>query len=169
MIRTIFGKTPKIAASAYVAQSAEVIGDVELGEESSVWPGAVVRGDDGPIRVGKRSHVQDNCVVHSGGDGLTIGDQVNIGHGVIIHCHRIGDHVLIGNNATVLEGVEVGSYCIVAAGAVVAPRTKVPDYSFVVGVPGEIRQEITEARRASLEQAGDYYATKAKAYKQAGL
>ena len=169
MIRTLFGKTPKVPDSAFVAQSAEVIGDVELGEESTIWPGAVLRADEGPIRLGKRSHVQDNSVIHSGSEGLTIGDQVNIGHSVVLHCLSIGSHVLIGNNATVLDDVEIGDYCVVAAGAVVVPRTKVPDYSFVLGVPAEIRQGISEERRMELETSGDFYGDKAKEYKEAGI
>jgi carbonic anhydrase/acetyltransferase-like protein (isoleucine patch superfamily) len=170
LIRTLFGKTPQIAESAFVAQASEVLGDVEVGEESSIWPGTIIRGDDGPIRIGDRVCVQDNSVLHADDVGLTIGNDVNIGHAVVIaHAIKIGNHCLIANNCTVLEEVEIGDYCIVAAGAVVPPRTKVPDYSFVVGIPAEVRPEITEARRAFLENIGDYYAAKAKLYKAEGI
>ena len=169
LIKSIFGKAPRIAESAYISKVAVVIGDVEIGEESSVWPGAVVRGDEGPIRIGSEVHIQDNCVVHCGREGLEIGSKVNIGHGVVVHCHRIGSNVLIGNNATILDNVEIGDFCMVAAGAVVPPRTTVPAYSLVVGPPAEIKQEIYGHRLEYLKKAGSHYTWKAKEYKKAEI
>ncbi|MBI2871904.1 MAG: gamma carbonic anhydrase family protein [Chloroflexi bacterium] len=169
LIKSIFGKTPRIAESAYISDAAVIIGDVEIGEESSVWPCAVIRGDDGPIRIGREVHIQDNSVVHCGNGGLEIGTKVNIGHGVVVHCRRIGNNVLIANNATILDDVEIGNFCMVAAGAVVPPRTKVPDYSFVVGVPAEIKPEIHGQRLEYLKEAGAHYTWKAKEYKKAGV
>ena len=102
MIKSFRGKTPRIAASAFVSEAAHVIGDVEIGENSSVWPGAVIRGDFGSIRIGRNTQVEDSSVVHADSD-MVIGDSVHIGHGAVIHCSRIGNRVLVGMNATILH------------------------------------------------------------------
>lgn len=170
MIRSFEGKTPSVAESAWVSEAAYVIGDVRIGEGSSVWPGAVVRGDFAAIRVGSNTHIEDNCVVHTG-ELLEIGDNVTFGHSVVVHCKRIGSNCLIGNNATVLDGAEVGDFCIVAAGAVVTPRTKVPDGSFAAGVPAQIRPlepERLERMRARRRGDGGYSAM-VQRYRAAGL
>lgn len=130
--------TPRIAASAWVSEAAYVVGDVEIGERSSVWPGAVVRSDIAPIRIGENTHLEDGSVVHSG-EPLTIGDHVIVAHGAIVHGRQVGNCCLIGNNATVLDGSVLGDHCLVAAGAVVLPGTEVPEASFVTGVPGVVR------------------------------
>ena len=136
-IRSFEGKTPRIHPSAYVDEAAVIIGDVEIGEECMVLPGAVIRGDHGSTRIGNRSNVQDNAVIHT--DGVQIGEDVTIGHGAIVEADRIGNNVLIGINATLLAGVEIGEFCLVAAGAVVKEGARVPPYSFVAGVPAEVR------------------------------
>ena len=115
------GKTPQIAESAWIAPGATIIGDVVIGERSSVWPGAVIRGDYAPIRIGADVNVQDNVVLHCD-EALTIGNDVTIGHAVVVHGREIGDEVLIGNNATVMPGVVIGSNSIVGAGALVPPE-----------------------------------------------
>lgn len=149
MIRSFNGKSPRIAGSAFVSEAAYIIGDVEIGENSNVMPCAVIRGDMGKIRIGSCVSVEDNCVIHSGwphgptGD-VEIGDSVLIGHGAVLNCRSIGHHVLIGMNATLLNGAEVGSYCIIAACALVRQEMKVPDRSFVVGIPGKITGPPTE-------------------------
>ncbi len=149
MIRSFNGKTPRIAGSAFVSEAAYIIGDVEIGENSNVMPGAVIRADMGRISIGSFVSVEDNCVIHSGsrnapvGD-VGIGDRVLIGHGAVLNCRSIGNHVLIGMNATLLHDAEIGNYCIVAACAMVGQGMKVPDRSFVVGIPGKIAGPPTE-------------------------
>ena len=108
MIRDFNGKSPKIAPSAFVSETAYIIGDVEIGENSNIWPGAVIRADFGKTTIGHNTLIEDNCVVHSGTD-VTIGNGVIIGHGAVIHCRRIGNNVLVGNNASILDGAEIGN------------------------------------------------------------
>ena len=143
MIRSYDGKSPRIATSAFVDMAACIIGDVEIGEESSVWPGAVIRGDMGRITIGKQTIVEDNCVIHSGMPGsdkgnVSIGDRVIIGHGAVLNGLAVGSHVLIGMNATILHGTEIGSFSIIGAATLVGDGKKIPDFSLVVGVPGKI-------------------------------
>ena len=151
MIRSFNGKTPKIADTAFVSEFAYVVGDVEIGEKSGVWPGAVVRGDFGSIRIGKNSHIEDNAVVHAW-KSLTIGDNVTVGHSAVVHCQRIGDNVLVGNNATVLDDTEIGDFCIIGANSMVRGAQKIPDRSFVVGVPARIKAEFSPDEIESLHQ-----------------
>ncbi len=139
MIRAFNGKTPKIADSAFVSEWAYVVGDVEIGEDSGVWPGAVIRGDFGSVRIGKNCQIEDNSVVHAGTD-LEIGDNVIIGHSAVIHGLKVGNSVLVGNNATVLDYAEIGDSCIIGANSMVATGQKIPSNSFVVGVPAKIKK-----------------------------
>ena len=143
MIQSFRGKVPRIAPSAFISDLAHIIGDVEIGENSSVWPGAVIRGDYAPIRIGNNTHIEDNSVIHY---KVTIGDNVVIGHGTVVEALRIGNYVLIGNNATVLHDVEVDDFCIVGAGAMVRMGMKIPSHSFVVGVPAQIIGEASTER-----------------------
>jgi carbonic anhydrase/acetyltransferase-like protein (isoleucine patch superfamily) len=170
MIRSFEGHTPKIAETAWIAETAFVIGDVEIGDGSSVWPSAVVRGDFSSIRIGANCHIEDAAVVHCG-EPLVVGNNVTAGHGVVVHCRIVGDNVLLGNNATILDGAEIGSFCIVAAGAVVTPRMVVPDRSMVRGVPGTI-EPLDDGRVARLEGRGRTdagYADMVRRYRAAGL
>jgi carbonic anhydrase/acetyltransferase-like protein (isoleucine patch superfamily) len=172
MIRSFDGKTPKIAASAFVSEAAYIVGDVEIGEGSSVWPGAVIRADTGRITIGKSTAIEDGCVIHSGlppnGD-VFIGDMVNIGHGAMIHAGWIGNNVLIGMNATVLHEAEIGDYCLIGAGCVVSEGMKVPDNSFVVGVPGKIKGALSPEQMKWVQDSPREYAELARRYKEAGL
>ena len=173
MIRTFDGKTPKIAKSALVSEAANIIGDVEIGENSSVWPGAVIRGDYGKITIGRNTAVEDNCVIHSGSPpslikDVTIGDDVHIGHGAIIHGPKIGNNVLIGMNATVLHDAEIGNFCIIGANCLVSEGMKIPDNSFVVGVPGKIKGQISPQQSFWLKEASQGYAKLAQRYKEQG-
>jgi len=174
VIRTFDGKTPKVAQSAFVSESAYVVGDVEIGEHSSVWPGAVIRGDVGKIVIGKYTAVEDNCVIHSGslsspiGD-VTIGDEVTIGHGAVINGLRIGNQVLIGMNAIVLHDAEIGNCCIIAAGCLVSQGMHVPDGSFVVGMPGKIREGKSPDKSIWLNGASQGYAELARRFETQGL
>ena len=135
MIREFNGKSPKIASSAFVSEAAYIAGDVEIGENSSIWPGVVIRADFGKITVGNNTSIEDNCVVHSGAD-VIIGNNTIVGHGAIVHCHRIGSNVLVGNNATLLDNAEIGDFCIIGAGSVII--SDVPDYAIVAGVPAKL-------------------------------
>jgi len=173
VIKSLGGKTPKIAQSAFVSEAAYVVGDVEIGENSNVWPGAVIRGDFGKIQIGKDTSVEDNCVVHSGssldlGD-VIIGDNVHIGHGAVLNCRRIGNNVLIGINATILHDVEIGDFCIIAAGCVVSPGAKIPERSFVVGVPGKIKGEPSPQQLRWVKEGPQTYTELSKQYKEQGL
>jgi len=138
MIRAVGGKSPKIAKSAFVSHGAYVVGDVQIGEECAIFPGAVVRADFGHIKIGSRVLVEDGAVVHTAPGGVDIGDDVTLGHGAVVNCRRIGSKVLVGMNATVLHGAEIGDRCIIAAGALVGEGMKVADGSFVAGVPGKV-------------------------------
>lgn len=174
MVRSLGDKIPRIAESAFVSEAAYVIGDVEIGENSSVWPGAVIRGDFGKIRIGRNTAVEDNSVLHAGTahgpvHDLTIGDNVHIGHGAVINCTSIGNYVLVGMNATVLHDTEIGEYCIIAAGCLVRDGIKIPDRSFVAGVPGEIKAEATPDQLWWVEQAPKQYLEMVKHYKQFDL
>ena len=123
----------RVNESAFISETAYVIGDVEIGENSSVWPGAVIRADLGKITIGKNSVIEDNCIVHSGTPSfppvadVIIGENVIIGHGAVSNARRIGDNVLIGMNSTILHDVEIGEYSIIAAGCVVKEKMKIPE------------------------------------------
>jgi carbonic anhydrase/acetyltransferase-like protein (isoleucine patch superfamily) len=135
-----------------------------------VWPSAVVRGDFSSIRIGANTHIEDCCVVHCG-EPLEVGDNVTAGHGVVIHGRSVGSNVLLGNNATILDGAEIGEFTIVAAGAVVTPRTVVPAGSMVRGLPATI-EPLDDSRRRRLEARGRTdvgYADMVRRYKAAGL
>ncbi len=174
MIKGFNGKMPQIAKSAFVSKSAHVIGDVEIGENSSVWPGAVIRGDLGKIKIGENTAVEDNCVIHSGspsspGVGVIIGNHVHIGHGATVNCRRIGNNVLIGMNSTILHYAEIGSFCIIGAGCLVMQGMKIPDNSFVAGNPGDIQGEVTEQQMFWVKEAPLKYVELAKQYKEQGF
>lgn len=166
MIRSFGGNTPRIHPTAFVSEASYVVGNVEIGENSSVWPGAVIRGDYGKITIGRNSVIQDNCVLHTD-DYLDIGDNVLVTHGAVIHGHRVGDNVLIGVNAVVLESAEIGDFCLVGAGAVVRNNARIPDQSLVVGVPGQVRP-LSQENLKRLEAPTANYILNAQAYKQEG-
>ncbi len=169
MIRTLGDKIPKIAESVFVSEAAYIVGDVEIGENCSVFPGAVIRADFGPIRIGKNTHIQDNAVVHAGFPLLEIGDSVLVGHGAVVHARRIGNNVLIGMNATIMDNVEIEDSCVIAGGAVVVDGMKVPRNSFVVGVPAKIRGEVSPRQLTWLEEGPPVYSDCAQEYKKQGL
>jgi len=168
MVKSFNGKTPKIAPTAFVSESAYVVGDVEIADGASVWPGAVVRGDFGKITIGRNTAIEDGAIVHGATD-LSIGDDCIIGHGAVIHCRRVGSNVLIGNNATILDGAEVGNYCIIAAGSLVPPGMKIPDESLVMGNPAKIKGKVPPERLAMLKAGAGGYARMAQQYKEQGL
>ena len=168
MIRDFNGKTPKIADSAFVSEAAYVIGDIEMGENSGIWPGAVVRGDFASIKIGCNTIIEDNCVLHSG-EPMKIGDAVLIGHSVVVHGIKIGNNTLIGNNATILDNAQIGSFCVIGAGCLVSQGMEIPDNSFVVGVPGEIKGQISPQQLLRLQKGPQTYTELLKRYKEQGL
>jgi gamma-carbonic anhydrase len=159
MIRSFQHRLPQIAPSVYVDPQAVVIGDVAIGEDSSVWPCAVVRGDYHSIRIGARTSIQDGCVLHIEGERypLSVGDGVTVGHRVILHGCTVESNCLIGMGAIVLNGSRIGSGSIVAAGTVIPERMEVPPGSLVMGVPGKVRRAVTEAERARIARSSEHY------------
>ncbi len=159
MIRSWQGKTPLIAAGCYVDASAQVIGDVEMGAQASVWMNAVVRGDVNLIRIGARSNVQDCAVLHGMRHlyPVIVGEMVTIGHNATVHGCVLEDEVLVGIGAVILNNARVGEGSIIAAGAVIPEQMVIPPRSLVAGVPGKIRRTLGEAdRRLILGYANNY-------------
>ena len=152
------GKAPQLAEGTWVADSAQVIGNVTLGENASVWFGAVLRGDTEPITLGRNSNVQDLSVLHTDVDcPLTIGDNVTIGHQVMLHGCTIGDNTLIGIQAVVLNRAKIGRNSIVGAGAVVTEGKEFPDNSLIVGAPAKAIRMLDDAATAKLLQSAQHY------------
>ena len=159
MLRPYRGQMPRVHPTAFIDDSAQVIGDVEIGEDSSVWMCVVIRGDVNRIRIGRRSNVQDSTVVHVMKDThpTQIGDDVTIGHGAIVHGCTIEDRCLIGMGAILLNGVTVGSGSIVAAGSLLPEGTQVPPRSLVMGSPGKVRRTLSDADLDEIQMYADRY------------
>lgn len=168
MIIPFNGVSPTIADDVFVAPNAVIIGDVEVGPGSSIWFGAVLRGDIGPIRVGRRTNLQDNVVVHLDRDApTTIGDDVTIGHGAIVHGTTIGSGTQIGMGAVVLSRSCIGEGSLIAAGAVVLEDAQIPAGSVVMGVPAKIRRGVTPEEREALLRRAAVYEQRGAAYRTA--
>ncbi len=167
VIRSLDGISPRIHPTAYISEAAYVVGDVEIGEGSSLWPGAVVRADMGKITIGKFTCVQDNSVVHGDND-VVIGDNVVIGHMVLCHAKTVGDRALLGNGSTINDGVEIGEDCVLASGTVVLDNMEIPARSIVVGIPGRVRGEIQQRHAELSKYYCDIYIHKAERYKRQG-
>ena len=162
MLRVFKNHAPRVAPSAYVDESAQVIGDVVIGEESSVWMNAVVRGDVNHIRIGSRTNVQDGTIVHvmrEPSHPTTVGDDVTVGHGVTLHGCSVADRCLIGMGAILLNGSSVGEDCIVAAGTLLPEGMAVPARSLVMGSPGKVRRSLTDDEVAFILQSAQNYVT----------
>jgi carbonic anhydrase/acetyltransferase-like protein (isoleucine patch superfamily) len=167
-IRPYRGKFPQIAASAYIDPAAVIIGDVVIGEESSVWPMTVVRGDVHSIRIGSRTNIQDGCVLHVMKDqyALTLGDEVTVGHSVTLHGCTIETRVLLGMGAVILNGVTVGTGSIIAAGTLITERTVIPAGSLVMGSPGKVKRPVTAGELASIGEYAVRYAGYREIYRR---
>ncbi len=160
MIRVFKSRRPIVAPSTYVDDSAQVIGDVEIGEESSVWMNVVIRGDVNYIRIGNRTNVQDGTIVHvmrEPSHPTLVGDDVTVGHGAILHGCTVADRCLIGMGAILLNGASVGEDCIVAAGTLLPEGAVVPARSLVMGSPGRVRRQLTEDELAFIRQSAANY------------
>jgi carbonic anhydrase/acetyltransferase-like protein (isoleucine patch superfamily) len=165
MIIEYRGKRPKVASSAFVAPTAVLIGDVEVGEESSIWFGTVLRGDNGPIRIGARTSIQDNAVVHVSEGGQTIlGDDVTVGHCAVMEDCRIERHALIGSNATLLNGCSVGEGALIAAGSVVAEKAAIPARVVAAGAPATVKKALEGQAATWIEVAADEYVKLSRVY-----
>lgn len=168
MIVTYRGKTPKIHPTAFIAPTAVLIGDVEVGEESSIWFGAVLRGDNGPIRIGARTSVQDNAVLHV--TRLTqIDDDVTIGHGAIMEDCHVKRKALIGMNAVLLNGSIVGEGSLIAAGSVVGERVEIPDNVLAAGVPAKVKKTIEGEAKQWIAVASEEYVHLSRTYIEEGI
>jgi carbonic anhydrase/acetyltransferase-like protein (isoleucine patch superfamily) len=162
-------QAPRIAASAWVADSAEVIGCVELADEASVWFGAIVRGDTDWLRIGRRSNVQDGAVLHTdAGIELVLGEDVTVGHQAMLHGCTVGDGSLVGIQAVVLNGARIGRHCIVGAGALVTEGKEFPDGSLIVGAPAKVVRALTPEQIERLRWSAQHYAHNARRF-AAGL
>lgn len=168
MIRPFGGVHPQIHPTAYVDQSAQVIGDVHLGAEASIWFNAVVRGDVHYIRIGDRSNIQDNSVIHvrHHSHPTILEDQVTVGHSVTLHGCYIERGALIGIGSVVLDDVRIGAYSIVAAGSVVSPGTVIPPHSLVMGVPAKIKRSLSDDEVADLDVFWQNYVGYTKMYRE---
>lgn len=159
MLRPFRGVLPRVHPSAFVDDSAQVIGDVEIGEESSVWMCTVIRGDVNWIRIGRRTSVQDGTIVHvmTATHPTTIGDDVTIGHAAIVHGATIENQCLIGMGAILLNGAHIGTGSIVAAGSLVVEGMHVPPRSLVMGSPGKVRRQLSDSEVAEIQMYSDRY------------
>lgn len=158
---------PDVHESAWVAPTASVIGNVSLAASSSVWFGAVVRGDNDPIRIGARSNIQDNSILHTDpGCPLDIGEGVIVGHRVMLHGCTIGDNTLIGIGATVLNNAKIGKNCLIGAHALITEGKEIPDNSMVIGAPGKIIKTLSEPQIAMLRLNAEVYVKNAERFDQ---
>jgi carbonic anhydrase/acetyltransferase-like protein (isoleucine patch superfamily) len=158
--------SPRIADSAWVADSAQVIGNVELGEDASIWFGAILRGDGEPIRIGRGVNVQDGTVIHADpGFPVTLAQNVSIGHQVMLHGCTVGENSLIGIQAVVLNGAKIGKNCLVGAGALVTEGKEFPDGSLIVGSPAKAVRELTPEQIAGLQRISEHYIENAQKFR----
>jgi carbonic anhydrase/acetyltransferase-like protein (isoleucine patch superfamily) len=167
MIIEYNGHRPNIHDSCFVAENATLIGQVTLRKNVNIWYGAVLRGDDHYISIGENTNIQDNCVIHIDHDFPTIiGDDVTVGHGAIVHACKVGNNVLIGMGAIVLNGAEIGDNVIIAAGSLVPPGKKIPSNTLVMGSPAKVTRELTEQNISDIRDSAMYYAELANKYRK---
>jgi gamma-carbonic anhydrase len=166
VIRAYEGKRPQLGRHVFLAETCAVIGDVVIGDESSIWYGTVLRGDGYPIRIGARSNLQDGTLVHVTTDQFAtiIGDDVTIGHGAIVHGCTIEDRCLIGMGATILDGARIGRGSLVGAGALITPGTNIPPDSLVLGAPAKVVRPIKPSEREQIEFGAAHYVELARRY-----
>jgi carbonic anhydrase/acetyltransferase-like protein (isoleucine patch superfamily) len=166
-IRAIRGVLPRIHPSVFVAEGAQIMGDVEIGEDSSVWYNTVIRGDVNSIRIGARTNIQDLTMVHveKGTHPTRLGDDVTVGHHVVVHGCTIGNRVLVGIGAIVLNGVVIEDEVFIAAGTLLTPGTHIPSGSMVMGSPGKVKRPLTDAERTALVPHAAGYVLNAKLHR----
>jgi len=166
VLRGYAGRYPQIGRGVFLAETCALIGDVVIGDESSVWYGTVLRGDVMPIRIGARTSVQDGTVIHVTSErfGTTVGDDCTVGHAVILHACTVEDHCLIGMGSTILDGARIGRGSLVGAGALVTPGTDIPPGSLVLGAPGRVVRPINPKEREQIEYGASHYVELARRY-----
>jgi carbonic anhydrase/acetyltransferase-like protein (isoleucine patch superfamily) len=165
-IYSLDGKAPVVADTAWVADSAQVIGTVELGSNASVWFGTVIRGDTETIRIGDGTNIQDGSVLHADvGKPLTVGKNVTVGHQVMLHGCTIGDESLIGIGAVVLNGAKIGKNCLVGAGSLVTEGKEFPDGSMIMGSPAKVVRELTPVQMEGLRTSAKNYIENSRRFK----
>jgi carbonic anhydrase/acetyltransferase-like protein (isoleucine patch superfamily) len=170
MLYAIAGRTPELGLRCYVAPSADLIGSVRLGDEASIWFGAVIRGDNDWIVIGAGSNVQDGTVIHTdAGFPTHLGANVTVGHQALLHSCTVGDETLIGNGASVLDRARIGARCVIGAGALITPDTAIPDGSVVMGAPGKIVRAAGERELQMIRRAAATYRARALAYAELRL
>lgn len=168
MFLSFCGKVPRNEGAAFVAPNATVQGDVILKAGSTVWYGAVLRGDDGQLIIGENSNVQDNAVLHTGpGLDVTVGRGTSVGHGAVVHGCTVGDGCLIGMHATILNGAVIGDGCLIAAGTLVPENMQVPAGSLVIGIPGKVVRPVSAAQAAAIKANEEEYLGLARAHAEA--
>jgi len=167
MIYTLDDRRLQTGNEFFIAPSADVIGSVRLGERASVWFGAVLRGDDELIEIGEDSNVQDLSMIHADqGFPVRIGARVTIGHKVLLHSCEVGDDALIGNGAIVLDRARIGRFSVIAAGTLITPDKVIPEGVMVMGAPGKIVRELTDAERAMIAHGWQHYVAAGRRYRQ---
>ena len=165
MIMDFMGVSPKIDENAFVAPSADIIGKVEIGKDSSIWFGVVIRGDVGYARIGKNTSIQDLSMLHMTNEyHLKIGNNVTVGHSVTLHGCEIGDNCLIGMGATVLDNAKIGKNCIIGAGAVILENSVFPDNSLIAGLPGKVKRQVSVEEAEGLVAHAKKYVNYSKEY-----
>ena len=158
MIHQFDGQIPNIHKNTFIASSADVIGNVSIGEYSSIWFGAVLRGDMNSMSIGSYTNVQDNCTIHNDNDfPASIGDYVTIGHNAVVHGCKISNYTLIGMGSTILNGAEIGEYTIIGAGSLVTQGKKIPTGVLCMGVPAKVIRELTQDEKQSLKESAQHY------------
>ena len=158
MIKELNGKMPETDKASFIAENATIIGDVKLEEGTTIWYGAVIRGDGDSIRIGKNTNIQDNCVVHVDPENpVVIGENVTIGHSCIIHGCRIGDNCLIGMGSIIMNGAKIGDNCLVGAGALITENKEFPSGSKIIGSPAKMKSGVTEKDLELISYSADYY------------
>jgi carbonic anhydrase/acetyltransferase-like protein (isoleucine patch superfamily) len=169
-VRSFRGSTPVVHPSCFVESSAQLIGDVQLGEQSSVWFNSVLRGDVQKIRVGRRSNIQDLCMLHVVRDRFAtqLGDEVTVGHHAVLHGCRLGNRILVGMGSILLDGVKVGDDCVIAAGTLLTPGTEIPSGSLVMGSPGRVKRPLNDEERAWIARTAEHYVGYAEEYLREG-
>ncbi|HUS29451.1 MAG TPA: gamma carbonic anhydrase family protein [Kofleriaceae bacterium] len=167
-VRTFGGKTPQLGAGVFLAETCSVIGDVVIGDESSIWYSTVVRGDVMPIRIGARTSIQDGAVIHvtSEFSGTIIGDDCTVGHSAIIHACTVEDFCLIGMGSIILDGARIGRGSLVGAGALVTPGTDIPPGSLVIGSPAKVKRPLNEKERTQIAYGAQHYVELARRYRE---
>ena len=168
MIRGLGDKKPRIHPSAWISEDAYLVGDIEIGEYCSVWPGVTIRADgEEPVTLGKNVNVQEGSVIH--GNGLIIEDNVTIGHSVVVHGDFIGAGTLLGNNCTFLTDSSIGKQCLIGSNALILANTEIPDRSFVTGVPGKVKSKTTDEQIERMLNTAMHLVEKAEIFKANGL